>query len=96
MNLNKYYGRNKGRLLYFLDNYFRKEEDPPFLFRPSFPMIIYQNEYFADYSWDKNTDIPTFNFLEKYKYLEEIQKDVKPRILEIENLIKRNNIANII
>ena len=83
MAFGEYKGQCVGRLMYFLYQYSIESDECIFFGPKKFPMITLREEPFANYVWDEDTDIPTFTFLGEYKYLNRVQKEKKPIILEV-------------
>jgi ribonuclease HI len=95
MAYNEYNGRNIGRLLRFLYEYNHRSDEATFHSEQENPMITLYGEPFANYVWEAETDIPHFTFLGKYTDLQIVQKQTKNRILEWENLERKNNNVSI-
>ena len=83
MAFERYKGRSIGRLMYFLYQYCIKSDECIFHGENKTPMITLWGKPFANYTWDEDTDIPTFNFLGKWKNLNKVQKNKKEIILEV-------------
>ena len=70
-----YEGRVRGRILYFLYRYTFKADT----FKIIDGKIYESNEttLVATYTWDGDSDVPTFKFVGDYKCLDTIQKSLK-------------------
>lgn len=83
----RYKGRCIGRLLRFLWEYDKNADRMVFHGENSNPMITFLGKPYANYSWDEDTDVPTFEFLGYDKVLREwIQMSKKKDIIKLERM----------
>ena len=82
MAYGEYKGRCVGRLLHFLYRYNHNADVAIFHDPKHDPMITLWNKPFANYTWDGDTDVPTFTFLGDFKHFAAVQEREKPRLLE--------------
>lgn len=80
MAFENYKGRVLGRLLYFLYKYTFKADT----FKIGGGKVYESNEItlVATYTWDGDSDVPTFEFVGDYKCLGTIQDSLKPLLTE--------------
>lgn len=72
-----YKHRNIGRLSHYLYKYSYDADLCTF----GEKSIMLHNELYATYTWDKGTNVPTFNFVGRYAFLNETQKYQKSQIM---------------
>lgn len=84
MAFNQYRGRNIGRLMRFLYEY-DMGSDAYGIFSSN-NRITYRHDgpLYATYTWDGDTDVPTFEFHGQFAHLNKVQEQKKPRIVEYE------------
>jgi hypothetical protein len=82
MAYEQYKDRNIGRLMYYLYKYNHQTDSCIFESNDKYPMVTLYGKPFANYTWDEGTNIPTFEFLGEYDFLNRIQEQQKPRIIE--------------
>jgi hypothetical protein len=72
MAYKQYKDRNIGRLMYYLYKYNMQTDSCIFELNGKSPMITLYGKPFANYIWDKGTNIPTFEFLGEYEFLNHV------------------------
>ena len=77
----EYKGRCIGRLMRFLYEYDMRSDECVFHGEKEDPMITLFGKPYANYTWDGDTDVPTFTFLGEFGFLERSQKYKRPYIL---------------
>jgi hypothetical protein len=75
--------------LHFLYRYTHRADNVIFQDRNTFPQITLGGKPFANYTWDGDSDVPTFEFLGEYAYLAAQQDIYKKQILEDEQVCRR-------
>lgn len=80
----EYNGRCVGRLMYFLYKYHHASDSCIFhgKHKVGGSQITLWGRPFANYTWDGDTDVPTFEFLGDFSFLNKVQKREKPLLLE--------------
>ncbi len=84
MAFGQYRGRTIGRVMHFLYEYDMRSDECIFHGEAENPMITLDGKPYANYTWDEDTDVPTFTFFKEFGYLEKSQNYKKPYILEVE------------
>lgn len=85
----QYRGRCIGRLLRFLWEYDKRADELVFHSDIHGPSITLYGKPYANYTWDGDTDVPTFKFLgEDRLFRSRIQKDKKAGIVKLDRVRK--------
>lgn len=88
MAFGEYKGRCIGRLMHFAYAYDMKSDEAIFQGADKEPMMTLKGKPYANYTWDGDTDVPTFVFLGDFDYLNQVQDHRKPDILRSEEFRK--------